>query len=296
VPDEPEEQAPAHALQITRRVAVQGLVALGCSAQGCAWQDAEHRVAFDPISLEPTGAPSPLQPPAAPAPPDPPPPLSIPAAPEPSQAVQEAQDWNARLSSGWMLPFGRRVPTAQGGMVTYQRGLGPAPGRLLKVGGGVKQVHAPGTRHTYTCEGWLAPHPTGTELYLVVWPQPALYAYDPRTMTTRWTLDLPSPAQGLFVDAGGRFLLLSSTGAPDPDRLLDHPAQPAYSTQGSDPMRGSGALPPDGPQALGVLLVDLGPPRVVAQATGAYRAWVVAGDGGILLATDSEILRLEAAE
>jgi hypothetical protein len=212
----------------------------------------------------------------------------------PNPAIAERAAWGGVMEAGRRLPFQRRVPVAGGGMVTYQREYGGGPGKLLRIGGGFRSVTAPGTTHDVSCEGWLAPHPSGLEVYLLLWPAPTLHAYETRSMAQRWSLELPAAAQGLFVDPAGRYALLSLTGTPDPDRLTDYPSPALITDLPTEPLQGAAALPPELPEPVGVVLVDLAAKRISAQAQGAFRGWVATPDGAWLLATHSGILRLEA--
>lgn len=154
----------------------------------------------------------------------------------------------------------------------------------MRMGGGFRTIDAPAIAHTVTCEGWLAPHPSGLEVYLLLWPTPELTAYDSRALAPRWSIELPGPSQGLLVDNAGRFALLALTEPPDPDRLTDYP--PSALADGA-------ILPHDRPEHLQVVLLDLASGRVAAQAPGTLVAWLPSPDGGWLLATEREILRLD---
>ncbi len=254
---------------------------------------AQSSTVEETAELEPLPKPAPETPPAeeeAPsAEPDSPP---AEPAPAPNPMLAERGQWADLMDAQRRLPFRRSVPVFGGGMVTYQRELGGGAGKLLRIGGGFRSIDAPGTRHTVSCEGWLATHPSGMEVYLLLWPDPVLRAYDTRGMSPRWSLELPGPAQGLFVDPAGRFALLSHSAAPDPDRLTDYPAPTLDARADAEQLAGSRVLPVEHPDALGVILVDVAAHRAAVQATGAYVAWLPTPDGAWLLATESEILRL----
>jgi len=319
--------APTEALREAARAATPGLRALACEGSVCAVADDQGMALLDPQTLELTGrcAHAPLEveslhatasgfcirgscsdpagpcqiavmlkegtlvPAPSPAPVEPVGPDSAAAEQSPLQAEMRA--WKEIFELERRLPFRRRVPAIDNGLVSFLRGSDAGSARLMRVGGPTRSVPVRGTAHPSTCEGLLAPHPSGRELYMVVWPEPALVAYDALSLEKRWTLALPQPAQGLFVDPGGRFLLLSLTAAPEDGRLGDHPAVTLSSSPVADALLASKALPPDGPQATGVLLADLGPPEIVVQLEGAFRGWVAAA-GGYLLATDQELVRL----
>ncbi len=298
---EPAPSAPAAtvAIQVTARQAVPGLRSVACDEEGCRWRTASEQARFSPETLEvveilakvpleepgPVGDTNPSVEAAAmpeqqlDAPPEEPSPE--PSAPaNPLQAEIEA--WQALMSAGESLPFQRRVPVV-GGTVSYRRGM-DGGGKLSRTGGGFRTIDAPAIAHTVTCEGWLAPHPSGLEAYLLLWPTPELIAYDTRALAPRWSIELPGPAQGLFVDAAGRFAMLALTAAPDEDRLTDYPAASLDAPPG---------LPADRPEHRRILLLDLASGRIAAEAPGSFVAWLPSPDGGWLLATDQELLRLE---
>jgi len=215
-----------------------------------------------------------------------------PDATAPNPMIAERSQWAELMDTQRRLPFRRSVPVFGGGMVTYQRDLGSGTGKLLRIGGGFRSIDAPGIRHTVSCEGWLATHPSGMEIYLLLWPEPVLRAYDTRAMSPRWSLELPGPAQGLFVDPAGRFAVLSHSTAPDPDRLTDYPAPTLDAQAETEQLEGSQALPRERPEAQGVILVDLAAHRATVRSSGAFVGWLPTPDGARLLATESEILRL----
>lgn len=328
------EQAPAlSALRVITQRDVASLQAIACGEKRCAWIGADGLAGFDPATLEP-GPARPIAPllvverlepredtvmaygrcesgpcafslpwdgaEATPAP-------TVGAAePIESVAPAEASDappanptaveratWATLMEQGRRLPFQRRVPVAGGGMVTYQRGLGPGGGKLLRIGGGLRTIDAPGIDGG-SAEGWLATHPSGLELYLLLWPQPTLHAYDSRSMTPRWSLELPGPALGLFVDPAGRFAVLSLTPPPDEDRLTDLGAPRLEAAPDREVLIGVAALPEDATEATGVALVDLASHRLAAQAQGAFRGWLRTPDGAWLLAGEQQVVRLEA--
>ncbi len=285
------EPAPAlRGLTVAARRGIEGLEAVECAAAGCTWHGPDGAHAFDPLTLVP-GEASPDSTPIEAGPwPEPP-------TDEPSQRRSwERLQWATLMESWRRLPFQRQIPVAGGAMVTYQRGLEGTGGKLLRIGGGFRSVDAPGLQGSVSSEGWLAPHPSGLELYLLLWPEAELHAYDSRSMLPRWSLELPGPSQGLFVDPAGRYALLSLTAAADPDRLTDHPPPPLAASPEAELLRGSFALPSDPPELLGVLLVDLASRAVVARAEGAFRGWIATPDGAWLLASEREILRLEVRD
>ncbi len=328
---EPTEP-PLRTLGVATSRPVPDLQAATCSGGDCWWADGARIVPFDPITLEPAGATAPhglvavhrldvtqeaivatgrcptqptctvswsrdgegvsLKSPLPGMVADPMDTILTPPD-DGNAAVRERAVWVEIMDQQQRLPFHRRVPVAQGGMVTYQRSLGQGSGKLMRVGGGIRSVDVVGTGHDFSCEGWLASHPSGLELYLLPWPRPILVAYDAISLAKRWEIELPGPAQGLFVDPGGRFMLLSLTGVPDPNRLTDHPAVPLEPGLPGERLSGRAALPPDGPEPIATLLLDLAAKAVVTQTEGSFRAWFQAPGQATLLATDHQLLRLE---
>ncbi|MFH1463839.1 MAG: hypothetical protein ABIO70_05605 [Pseudomonadota bacterium] len=206
----------------------------------------------------------------------------------------ELARWRGILGHGRRIPFARSVPVAGGGVVSYRRAMGVGGGLLARIGPGILNVDAPSPGAEVSCEGWLAPHPGGQEVYLLLWPRPELAAYEAQRLAQRWSLPLPGPAQGLFVDPAGRFALLSETSPADDERLTDHPALPLPGPSPAEPLMGIAVMPPDAPAPVATLLIDLGGPAVAARVEGAFRAWQQTPDGAMLLATDQAILRLVA--
>jgi len=310
-----------------------GLVALACGPRACAWLGPDGVTILRAGALDPAASAIPLPFPAdrlavdgdgfvvggacdsqdrcrvrllpgddgwrsEPPAPDPGSAPPLPATPEGVAPVldtaMELARWAAILGHGRRIPFERSVPVAGGGLVTYRRVLGLGGGVLTRIGHGIVSVDAPSPSTPISCEGWLAPHPGGQEVYLLLWPRPELAAYEAQRLGQRWSLPLPGPAQGLFLDPAGRFALLSETGPAGGERLLDHPALPLPGESAEEPLLGAAVFPPDAPAPIATLLVDLGGPAVAARVEGAFRAWQQAPDGAWLLATNQAILRLTA--
>ena len=136
---------------------------------------------------------------------------------------------------------------------------------------------------------WLALHPTGVEAYLVVWPGPVIRAFDPGTLEIRWTLAVEGAARGLFVDPGGRWLLLA-VGTSETDRLLDWPILPPSAEPGADPNRDEVLRLLPAPPSDEVVVVDLATHTVAARARGSYRRFLPLDRP--VLATDREVVFL----
>jgi hypothetical protein len=210
-----------------------------------------------------------------------------------ADAMARSLSWNRIIERHWRVPFQKTIPSPGGGVITWLRGVDVATARLMRVGHGLVEAPAAGSSWPITCTGWLALHPTGSEFYLLTWPSSRIFAYDPSTLTKRWSLDLGAPAVGLFLDPSGRFLLVGLSDRPDPERLSDWEVTPRTGEESSDPA-GDGVidlsvLPP----IVATELVDIAGPTTVVRADGAFRAWIALPDGARLLATDREVVRLE---
>jgi len=140
-----------------------------------------------------------------------------------------------------------------------------------------------------TAEGWLCPLPSGLGAWFLLWPDPAVLEIDAVTLQVRATVALPGPAVGLFLDPGGRWLLLGRTGASGQDALQDWPARPLPVDPQRDPLLSNWPFPPQE----AVLVVDGERGEVATVAEGAFRAWIPLPGGVFLLATDRSLVRLE---
>ncbi len=220
------------------------------------------------------------------------------AAVDRSPAAQRDR-WNDAIAHGGRSPFSARVPSPTGGTLAFLPH--PEP-RVMATGGGVRfMLLANGNggadddrRPAYLRT--LALHPSGREAYLLAWPDGDLIAFDPARLSPRWTVPLRPAAHGLFVEGGGRLLVLEEGGQPDPDRLLDlgsaPPALPAGTAAGSDVFL---ALA-DRPDAATTAIVDLALPRLVWREEGRYLDLLTLPDGDRLLATDHALVRLSVPD
>ena len=307
------EAPPAPRLRIAASVPVEGLLAAACDPAGCARVDARGLATFDPGSLAAADPPLPLPVSTEAL-------LSVPGgfwaegtcggapcavriaggawapadpAPEPAPAgagPEEVRAWTRILGQGWRIPFARGVPLRDG-VLTWSRGFGPGSARLMRTGGRLRFASTPEPAGPVTAEGWLCPHPSGTVAWLLLWPEPVIRALDGGSLRVLAEVALPGPAIGLFLDPGGRWLLLGRTAAPDPDRLQDWPARALAADPGRDPLLSGWRS--FGPPMEGVLVVDGLAGGVAASVEGAFRAWIPRPDGAILLATDRVLVRLE---
>ncbi len=215
-------------------------------------------------------------------------PLPLPEA-EPRSLTDAAEAattaWNTAIRSEWRSSFGRVAVAPGGGRLTFLRGVDGA-GTLVRAGGGSRAIRVATVTTAANFPAWIALHPTGTEAYLVVWPSPWVRAFDPSTLASRWTLLLDGAAQGLFVDATGRWLLVG-VGAGGTDRLTDWALPAVDSTD--DPARDEVLRAQERPTIQKTLVIDLASHTVAAEAEGSLRRCLRVGDQ-MLLATDRAIV------
>ncbi len=311
-PGQGEREVPSP-VRITAEARVEGLLAAACGPTGCVRVDARGVSAFDPVGLGPQGpsVPLPLAPDALLSLPDgfrvegtcggtpcairvsgtTVTPLDPPVTPGPASASpEEIQAWNAILGKGWRLPFARSVPL-RGGLLTYTRGFGTGAARLMRTGGRLRLAPAPDPPGPVTAEGWLCPRPTGDGAWFLLWPDPTVRLLDGVDLHVQRSVPLPGPAVGLFLDPGGRWLLVGRTAVPDPGALQDWPARPLRVGAARDPLLSDWVAYE--PPVEAVVVVDGRDGVVAATVEGAFRAWIPLDDGVFLLATDRTVVRIE---
>ena len=196
--------------------------------------------------------------------------------------------WNRGLREGWRGGFHRVVVGPGGGRITWLRGLDGA-GQLVRAGSGSRTVRLGAATSAVSWPGWLAMHPTGAEAYLVAWPAAVVRGFDPTTLEVRWSLPMDGPAQGLFVDPGGRWLVVA-TGPEGTERFVDWPTPLPEPGAAADPARDEVLRRLDRPPIDTVLVIDLATQSVVARARGAYRRFLPLERP--VLATDREVVFL----
>ncbi len=221
--------------------------------------------------------------------------------PEPTSAVEKGKEgeeaeartrwtsaWNHAIAQGWRAGFDRRVvlpgaselqllPGLDGTAQLRRTGENPAFIKLM--------LGATGTVFPAT----LALHPTGVEVYLTAWPSPLLIALDPVSLDRRWVLPLDGGVQGLFVEPGGRFLLVASGDAsvrgpeswdwpePDPSAVADPAGDEALRSQ-------------QRPAMSRIYAVDLQDHSVAVELPGTWRRWIPLPDGRILVASSQQLV------
>lgn len=196
--------------------------------------------------------------------------------------------WNRGLREGWRSGFHRVVVGPGEGRITWLRGRDGA-GQLVRAGAGSRTVRLGAATSPVSWPGWLAMHPTGVEAYLVAWPAPVVRAFDPSTLEVRWTLPVDGPAHGLFVDPGGRWLVVA-VGPDGTDRFVDWSAPRPDPDAPADPHRDEVLRTLDRPAVDAVLVIDLATQTVVARAQGRYRRFLPLERP--VLATDREVVFL----
>ncbi|MFN7145791.1 MAG: hypothetical protein ACK4YP_18595, partial [Myxococcota bacterium] len=171
---------------------------------------------------------------------------------------------------------------------TWLRGLDGAD-QLVRTGAGSRTARLGAASSSVSYPAWLAMHPTGVEAYLVAWPAPVVRAFDPGTLEVRWTLPVDGAAQGLFVDAGGRWLVVG-IGPATTERFADWPVLRPDPAAPLDPFRDEVLRALDRPPVDEVLVIDLAAQAVVARAKGVFRRFLPLQRP--VLATDREVVFL----
>jgi len=175
--------------------------------------------------------------------------------------------WNHGLRLGWRSAFARVV-----------------------VGPGAKTARLGAATSAVSWPAWLAMHPTGVEAYLVAWPAPVVRGFDPATLDVHWTLPVEGAAQGLFVDPGGRWLLVA-VGPGDTERFVDWSVPRSDPAATTDPARDETIRALDRPPMTAVLVIDLATHQVAARAEGTFRRFLPLEHP--ILATDREVVFLD---
>lgn len=223
----------------------------------------------------------------APTPATPPPTLEDHAPTLGTAAIEFGAAWNAGIAAGWRSGFHRVIVGPGSGRITWLRGIDGA-GQLVRVGNGSRTARLGSATASASWPGWLALHPTGVEAYLVAWPSPLVRAFDPTTLDIRWTLPVDGAARGLFVDPGGRWLLVA-VGPGTTDRLVEWPLPSLTTPPTADLARDEVLRALEHPPTDAVLVIDLATHAVVARAEGELRRFVPLPDRP-LLATDEEVV------
>lgn len=234
-------------------------------------------------------------------------PNGLPMMETPSAPAEEDQDGQASLFAH-QFSVATRTPDHNVGRIGFYRLVGtPDDGRVALLAGGGSTLIRTGGGHGLkairlgldeTIQPWpatLSLHPTGQELYVLSWPDGTLRALDPLTLSPHWTLPLDSPAFGLYVDGGGRYLLgqlgvVQGSGSDEsPGRIGRWPEPDGAASDDALRVR-------DAPPVSGTFAVDLATRSVALAIPGQFRRAipiVPAGDAtqdaGLLVATTDAI-------
>ena len=208
---------------------------------------------------------------------------------EPPRPDEIRLEYHNVARRGLRAPFRAVQPTRDGAMLMYRRGGWSGQSSLVRVGGAMRAVPAPGTIRGAVYPAWISVHPRTGEGYLLPWPGAQLLAFDPETLATQWVVELRSAARALFVDPSGRYLVIAQGGEVQ-ERLLDWGVPGIMANE--DPASDLVLRTRPRPHATSVVVVDTTRPAIVAVVEGDYRRWQ-AWPGGFLLLTDRELLTLE---
>ncbi|HNH46332.1 MAG TPA: hypothetical protein PKY30_04815 [Myxococcota bacterium] len=196
--------------------------------------------------------------------------------------------WNHAIAEGWRSGFDRRVVLP-----------GAAELQLLPGLDGTAQLRRTGENPAFiklmlgatgkVFPGNLALHPTGVEVYLAAWPSPLLIALDPVSLDRRWVLPLDGGVQGLFIEPGGRFLLVASgdASARAPESWAWPEPDPAAAT---DPAGDEALRDQQRPAMSRIYAVDLQDHSVAVELPGQWRRWIPLPDGRVLVASSQQIV------
>jgi len=208
---------------------------------------------------------------------------------EPWPAAEQSKDfntaWNTQVAKKWRSPFRIDIPAPSGGFYRATRGSGVGASRVVRLGGSVvtaRQGLEPGP---ISYPRNLALHPTGTEAYHIVWPNPDLIAFNARTLQTTWRIRLDGPALGLFVSENGRYLLAELDGEAPEHQLLDYEPGDRTPPEGGDPWADPMLRWLERPSAKRTVLVDLALGEPVAMVPGSAVGLLLIKNGAIVVAS-----------
>jgi len=193
--------------------------------------------------------------------------------------------WNTQVAKKWRSPFRVDIPAPSGGFYRATRGSGVGTSRVVRLGGSVvtaRQGLEPGP---IAYPRNLALHPTGTEAYHIVWPNPDLIAFNARTLQTTWRIRLDGPALGLFVSENGRYLLAELDGEAPEHQLLDYEPLDRTPPDGGDPWANPILQWLERPASKRTVLVDLALGEPVAIIPGSAVGLSLINNGAIVAAS-----------
>ena len=194
--------------------------------------------------------------------------------------------WNTQVANQWRSPFQASIPAPGGGFYRSSRGVGSGPSRIVRLGGSVVTARQGLSPERLSYPRNLALHPTGTEAYHIVWPNPDLIAFNSRTLETTWRIRLDGPALGLFVSANGRYLLAELDGEPSEEQLLDYDPQTHQPPTRIDPWANPVLQWIGRPEAKRTVLIDLALGEPVAIVPGKAVGLVLLPDGALVVGSN----------
>jgi hypothetical protein len=194
--------------------------------------------------------------------------------------------WNTQVANQWRSPFQVSIPAPGGGFYRSSRGVGSSPSRIVRLGGSVVTARQGLSSERLSYPRNLALHPTGTEAYHIVWPNPDLIAFNARTLETTWRIRLDGPALGLFVSANGRYLLAELDGEPSDGQLLDYDPQTRQPPDRTDPWANPVLQWIKRPEAKRTVLIDLALGEPVAIVPGQAVGLILLPDGALVAGRD----------
>ncbi len=194
--------------------------------------------------------------------------------------------WNQQVAKQWRSPFRVDIPAPLGGFYRLNRGVSPGTSRVVRLGGSVVTARQGIDPDRIAYPRNLALHPTGTEAYHIVWPNPDLLAFNARTLETTWRLRLDGPALGLFISEDGRYLLAELDGQIGEHQLLDFDAEDREAPPGTDPWANERLQWLDRPKAARTALVDLALGETVAIVPGSAVGLMLTPSGAIVVGSE----------
>ena len=197
-------------------------------------------------------------------------------------ALSLEEQWNTQVKNRWRSPFRAEIPTSNGGRLRSVRGLTPGTSRVIRIGGSVVTARQGLDAGDIAYPNALALHPTGTEAYLIVWPNPDLIAFRAQTLETTWRIRLGAPAQGLFISEDGRYLLAETDGTSPEHQLLDYEPTLRIPPPGIDPAADPSLAWLERPEPRGTIVVDLTIGEVVARLPGQATGFFLLKDGAVV--------------
>ncbi len=259
--------------ELAKVLSIQGITAIHCSIESC---DIETKTGAEVLQIDAMTLSHSDREPSEPL--------------EPWPNAQPSTDfntiWNTQVANKWRSPFQVDIPAPSGGFYRSNRGVGPGSSRIMRLGGSVVTARQGLDPGSIAYPRNLALHPTGTEAYHIVWPNPDLIAFNARTMETTWRIRLDGPALGLFISENGRYLLAELDGETPDHQMLDYEPHERTPPDDSDPWGDTSLQWLDRPTAKRTVLVDLALGEPVAIVPGTAIGLHLTKDGAIVAASE----------